>query len=96
VWDLAYIFGLGLSLQIRFDRLILLVELGQIRDEIFDDVGVREWIHSRFLCGISGDPAYIHNASVTFDLPNASYSSSRSEWKIIEHRAQLRAAMLHR
>lgn len=37
----AYIFGLGVTLQVWLDRFVLLVELGQVRNEIFDDVGVR-------------------------------------------------------
>lgn len=36
----AYIFSLGVALQVRLDRLVLLVELGQVWNEIFDDVGV--------------------------------------------------------
>ena len=36
----AYIFSLGVTLQVWLDRLILLVKLGQIWNEIFDDVGV--------------------------------------------------------
>ncbi len=36
----AYIFSLGVALQVWLDRFVLLVELGQVRNEIFDDVGV--------------------------------------------------------
>lgn len=36
----TYIFGLGVALEVGLDGFVLLVELGQIWDEIFDDVGV--------------------------------------------------------
>ena len=38
--DRAYIFSLGFALQVWFDGFVLLVELGQIWYEIFDDVGM--------------------------------------------------------
>lgn len=37
----TYIFRLGVALQVWFDGFVLLVELGQIWDEVFDDIGVR-------------------------------------------------------
>lgn len=42
-WGLSVfetIFGFGVTLQVWFDGFVLLVELSQVRDEIFDDVGV--------------------------------------------------------
>lgn len=36
----TYVGGGGVALQVRLDRLVLLVEMRQIRDEVLDDVGV--------------------------------------------------------
>ena len=36
----TYIFSLGVALQVGLDGLVLLVELGQVWNEVFDDVGV--------------------------------------------------------
>lgn len=36
----AYIFSLGVALQVWLDRFVLLVKLGQVWNKIFDDVGV--------------------------------------------------------
>lgn len=36
----TYIFGLGFALEVWLDGFVLLVELGQVGDEIFDDVSV--------------------------------------------------------
>lgn len=54
----TYIFGCGIALEVRLDRLVLLVELGQIRDKVLDDVGVRKRVDARLLLLISGDTAY--------------------------------------
>jgi hypothetical protein len=32
----------GVALEVRLDRLVLLVEVGEIRDEVLDHVGMRE------------------------------------------------------
>lgn len=36
----TYIFGFSVALQVWLDGFILLVELGQVWDKIFDNVGV--------------------------------------------------------
>ena len=36
----AYIFSLGVALQVGLNGLVLLVELGQVWNEVFDDIGV--------------------------------------------------------
>lgn len=36
----TYVGSGGVALQVRLDRLVLLVEMRQIRDEVLDDVGV--------------------------------------------------------
>ena len=36
------IFRWRVALEVGFDGFVLLVELGQVRDEVFDHVGVRE------------------------------------------------------
>ena len=53
----THVFGCGVALEVRLDRLVLLVELGQIRDKVLDDVGVRERVDARLLLLISGDTA---------------------------------------
>lgn len=54
----AYIWWWRVSLEIRFDGFVLFVEVRKIGYEIFDDVGVRERINARFLCGVGRDTAY--------------------------------------
>ena len=54
----THVFGCGVALEVRLDRLVLLVELGQIRDKVLDDVGVRKRVDARLLLLISGDTAY--------------------------------------
>jgi hypothetical protein len=53
----THVFGCGIALEVRLDRLVLLVELGQIRDKVLDDVGVRKRVDARLLLLISGDTA---------------------------------------
>ena len=38
------IFGFGFALEEGFDGFVLLIELGEIWDKVFDDVGVGEWV----------------------------------------------------
>jgi hypothetical protein len=44
-------------LQIGFDGFVLLVELGEIGDDVFDDVGVGERVDLGFLLGVGWDSA---------------------------------------
>ena len=54
----TYVLGGGITLQVRLDGLVLLVEKGQVRDEILDDVGVWQWVDARLGVGLSGDTAW--------------------------------------
>lgn len=55
---MTYIFCLRLPLEIWFDRLVLLVELGQVGNKIFDDVCVRKRVDSHLLRGGGRNAAY--------------------------------------
>jgi hypothetical protein len=58
VLAVTYVFGCGVALEVRLNGLVLLVELGQIRDKVLDDVGVRKRVDARLLLLLSGDTAY--------------------------------------
>lgn len=47
----------GFALQIGLDGLVLFVELGEVGDEVFDDVGVGEGVDAGFLGCLGGDAA---------------------------------------
>ena len=53
----TYVGGFGCALEVWFDGFILFVELGEVRDEVFDDVGVWERVYTAFLCGVCWDAA---------------------------------------
>ena len=53
----TYISGRGITLEVGLNRLILLIEEGQIGNEILDDVGVRQRVDARFLGGVGRDTA---------------------------------------
>lgn len=53
----TYIRSRSVALQIRLDRLVLLVEVGQIGDEVLDDVGVRQWIQLDVARALGGNSA---------------------------------------
>jgi hypothetical protein len=55
----TYILSSGLALQVRLDRLVLLVEVRQIRDEVLDDVGVRKRVELDIRRALGRNPAYI-------------------------------------
>lgn len=57
LWN-PYIFRLGIALQVRLDGLVLLVELGQIRNEILDNVGVWQRVDARRLRTFGRNTAY--------------------------------------
>ena len=46
------------ALQVGLDGFVLFVELGEVWDEVFDDVGVWEGVDARFVFGVGGDPAW--------------------------------------
>lgn len=54
----AHIFGFRFALEIRFDGSVLLVQLGEVWDEILDDVGVRQRVDAGFVLGVSGDATW--------------------------------------
>jgi hypothetical protein len=53
----THILGLAIGLEIWLNRFVLLVEMGQVRNQVLDDVGVWEWVNARFLGGIGRDTA---------------------------------------
>lgn len=53
----AYIFGGGIALQVRLDGLVLLVEVSQVRDQILDNVGVRQRVDLDIRGRFGGDSA---------------------------------------
>jgi len=42
-------------LQVGLDGFVLLVELGEVGDDVLDDVGVGEGVNLGFLFGVGGD-----------------------------------------
>ena len=44
-------------LQVGLDGFVLLVELGQVGDDVFYDVGVGEWVDLGFLLGVGWNTA---------------------------------------
>lgn len=52
-------------LQVWLDRFVLLVELGEIRNDVLHDVGVGERVDLRFLRGVGWDTAF-STASLAF------------------------------
>lgn len=55
---LSYVWSRGAALKVWLDRLVLLVELGQVGHDILDDVGMGKWVDLRFLLGIGWNTAY--------------------------------------
>lgn len=53
----AYVGRRGVALQERLDGFVLLVELGEVGHEIFDDVGVGQRIDAGFVFCVGGDAA---------------------------------------
>jgi hypothetical protein len=60
-YRIAHVFGGGVALEIWLDRLVLLVEVGHIRDQVLDDVSVRQRVDARLGLGIGGNAAYTGN-----------------------------------
>ena len=59
----AYIFCFRAALQVWLDGFVLFVELGQIRDEIFDNVGVGERVDAGFVGCVWWDAACTYRSS---------------------------------
>lgn len=53
----TYVRRWRVALEVGLNRLVLLVELGQVGDEVLNDVGVRERVDARLLLLLSGDAA---------------------------------------
>jgi hypothetical protein len=58
IWNETHVLGRGVALEIWLNGLVLLVEVGQIRDKVLDDVGVRQRVDARFGLGIGGNAAW--------------------------------------
>lgn len=67
----TYILSRGIALQVRLDGLVLLVELGQVRHQVLDDVHVRQRVDARLLGGIRGDPAQAGQGVGSVDVHGA-------------------------
>jgi len=55
----TYVWCWAAALEVRFDRFVLLVELGEVWDEVLDNVGVRKRVDAGFLRRVGGDAALI-------------------------------------
>ena len=53
----TYVLSWGVALEIWLNRLVLLVELGQIWNNVLDDVGVWQWVDLGLLLGIHWNAA---------------------------------------
>lgn len=53
----TYIWWWSVALEVWLDRLVLLVELGKIWDEVLDDVGVWERVDARLMLAVRGNAA---------------------------------------
>ncbi len=56
-------------LQVWLDGFVLLVELGQVRDDVFHDVGVWEGVDLCFLLCVVGNAAYLPAISTILSPP---------------------------
>jgi len=70
-------------LQIWLDGFILLVELGEIGDDVFDDVGMGERVDLGFLLGVGWDSAQARQCVNTINIhratPANAFSATPSE-----------------
>ena len=53
----TYVFRFSLALEVRLDGFILFVELSEVRDKIFDDVGMWQRVDACFVFGVRRDTA---------------------------------------
>lgn len=54
----THVWAGGITLEVRLDRLVLLVEESQVGDQVLDDVGVRQRVNARLLGGFGRDAAW--------------------------------------
>jgi hypothetical protein len=59
-------------LQVGLDGFVLFVELGQVGDDVFYDVGVWQRVDFRFLLRVGGDTTYQFIISFILSLPKNS------------------------
>lgn len=57
VYKRTHVFRGSVALEIWLDGLVLLVEVGHIRDKILDDIGVRQRVDARLGLGFGGNAA---------------------------------------
>lgn len=60
--------GGGRALQVGLDGFVLLVELGEVGDDVLDDVGVGEGVDLAFCLGVGWDAAWRRLGLILTDL----------------------------
>ena len=55
--EVTYVFGLGFALEVGFYGFVLFVELSEVGNEVFDDVGVGKRVDASLVGCIWGDAA---------------------------------------
>lgn len=75
---LKTILGLGVTLQVRLDGLVLLVEVGQIGDQVLDDIGVRQRVDTRLLLGVGGNTAQASQSVDSINVHGAATADTLS------------------
>jgi hypothetical protein len=86
----THVLGGGIALQVRLDRLVLLVELGQIGHEILDNVCVWQWVDARLLGGVCGNATcpVVNTTVPILPRPTKSHTqASKSVDSVNVHRA---------
>jgi len=84
--DVTYVLGYSVTLKVRLDGLVLLVELGQVGYEVLDDVGVRKRVDARLLLGLSGNAACRDVLARVFII-------IRTVWDVHKHASVLTPSM---
>lgn len=74
----AYILSGGITLQIRLDGLVLLVEVSQVGDQILDDVGVRQRVDLDIRGRFGGDSAQACQGVLAVDVHGAASTDTLS------------------
>lgn len=64
-------FGWGCALEVWLDGLVLLVEVGEIRYDVLDDVCVGERVDLRLLGGVGRDAAWISRQYMSQELQSS-------------------------
>lgn len=72
----TYVGRRGVPLQIRLDRLVLLVEERQIRNEILDDIGVRQGVYLHLGVVLSWDTAQAREGVGAVDVHRAASANT--------------------